>query len=171
MNLSEKYKSLFEKNGINTPLRKAHFLAQLEHESGGFKYLTELGGRSYFNKYEGRKDLGNTQAGDGYKFRGRGYIQVTGRANYTELSKDTGIDFVSNPDLLSQEANAIVSALWFWSKRNLNALADFTGFKENPKTKQKDDALVLITRKVNGGVNGLDHRRELFNKYKKEFGI
>lgn len=168
MNLREKYKSLLFKNNINTPLRIAHFLSQIEHESGGFKYLTELGGRSYFNKYEGRKDLGNTQPGDGYKFRGRGYIQVTGRANYAELSKDTGVDFISNPDLLSQEANAMIGAVWFWNKRNLNALADFTGLKKNPKTEKMEDAVILITRKINGGLNGLDDRRELFEKYKKE---
>lgn len=168
MKLNEKYKSLFEKNKINTPLRIAHFLSQIEHESGGFKYLTELGGRSYFNKYENRKDLGNNQPGDGYKFRGRGYIQVTGRGNYAELSKDTGIDFISNPDLLSQEVNAIVGAVWFWNKRGLNSLADFTGLKKNIKTQQMEDAVVLITRKINGGLNGLDDRRRLFNKYKSE---
>lgn len=155
MELQKKYKTLFDKNNINTPLRIAHFLAQLEHESGGFKYLTELGGKSYFNKYEGRKDLGNSQSGDGYKFRGRGYIQVTGRANYAELSKDTGIDFVANPDLLSQEVNAIISAIWFWNKRGLNKYAD-------------SDDIKTITRKINGGYNGFDHRKKLLEKYKKQ---
>jgi putative chitinase len=149
-----KYKTLLNGYHINTPLRLAHFLAQIEHESGGFKYLTELGSKSYFEKYEGRKDLGNTQKGDGYKFRGRGYIQVTGRYNYTALSKDTRIDFVNNPDLLATEVNAIVSACWFWSKKNLNALAD------------KDD-LIGITKRVNGGTNGLEDRRKKLDKWKK----
>ena len=148
-----KYRTLLNGYHINTPLRLAHFLAQIDHESGGFKHLTELGNRAYFNKYEGRKDLGNTEAGDGFRFRGRGYIQVTGRYNYLQLSKDTGIDFVNNPDLLATEVNAIVSACWFWSKRKLNALAD------------KDD-LVGITRRVNGGLNGLEDRRKKLAKWK-----
>jgi putative chitinase len=148
-----KYRTLLNGYHINTPLRLAHFLAQIDHESGGFKHLTELGNRAYFNKYEGRKDLGNTEVGDGFRFRGRGYIQVTGRYNYLQLSKDTGIDFVNNPDLLATEVNAIVSACWFWSKRKLNALAD------------KDD-LVGITRRVNGGLNGLEDRRKKLDKWK-----
>ncbi len=152
--IHQKYKTLLNGYHINTPLRLAHFLAQIDHESGGFKYLTELGNRAYFNKYEGRKDLGNTEVGDGFRFRGRGYIQVTGRYNYLQLSKDTGIDFVNNPDLLATEVNAIVSACWFWSKRKLNALAD------------KDD-LIGITRRVNGGLNGLEDRRRKLAKWKQ----
>ena len=151
--IHQKYKTLLNGYHINTPLRLAHFLAQIDNESGGFKYLSELGGKSYFDKYEWRKDLGNTQKGDGFRFRGRGYIQVTGRYNYLTLSKDTGIDFVNNPDLLATEVNAIVSACWFWSKRKLNALAD------------KDD-LVGITRRVNGGLNGLEDRRKKLAKWK-----
>lgn len=158
MKLYEKYKTLFEKNGLTTPLRIAHFMAQINHESGGFIYLTELGNKSYFTKYDGRIDLGNTKPGDGYKFRGRGYIQITGRANYTEISKDLGIDFLNNPDLLSQEANAMLSALWFWNKRKLNQYADL-------------DDVKTVTRKINGGFNGLDHRKELLVKYKKELGL
>jgi len=153
MNLNEKYKTLFQSYHINTPLRIAHFMAQIEHESAGFKFLSELGSRSYFNKYEGRKDLGNIYEGDGYKFRGRGYIQVTGRYNYTALSKDVRIDFLSNPDLLSQESNAIISALWYWNKHKLNDLAD------------KDD-IKTITRKINGGYNGFDNRKKLLIKWK-----
>lgn len=156
LELSNKYKTLLIKNGINTALRLSHFFAQVSHESGEFKYLTELGGKSYFDKYEGRKDLGNTQKGDGYKFRGRGYIQVTGRANYAEISKDLGIDFLNNPDLLSQEVNAIVSALWFWNKRKLNQFADLDDIKN-------------ITKKINGGYNGLKERTENLTKYKKIF--
>ena len=98
------------------------------------------------------------QPGDGYKFRGRGYIQVTGRINYTELSKYTGIDFVNNPDLLSQEANAIISALWYWNKHKLNTLAD-------------QDNIKLITKKINGGYNGLADRIKKLEKWKKLLGI
>lgn len=158
MRLDQKYKTLLDKNGINTPLRLAHFMAQIEHESGGFKYLTELGNRAYFNKYDGRKDLGNTQAGDGYKFRGRGYIQITGRANYTEISKDLNIDFVSNPDLLSQEANAMLSAIWFWNKRKLNTFAD------------RND-IITLTKRINGGSNGLADRKAKFEKWSKLLAV
>jgi len=152
MRLDQKYKTLLNSYGINTHLRLAHFMAQIEHESGGFKYLTELGGKSYFDKYEGRKDLGNIQKGDGFKFRGRGYIQVTGRANYTLLSKDMRIDFVNNPDMLSQEANAMISAVWYWNKHKLNSLADL-----NDITK--------ITKKINGGLNAFEDRKRLFSKW------
>lgn len=151
--IHQKYKTLLNSYHINTPLRLAHFLAQIEHESAGFKYLTELGNKAYFEKYEGRKDLGNIEVGDGYKFRGRGYIQVTGRYNYLALSKDTRIDFVSNPDLLATEVNAIISACWFWNKKGLNAYAD------------KDDILT-ITKRINGGTNGLSDRKAKLAKWK-----
>lgn len=154
MRLDQKYKTLFKKYGINTPLRTAHFLAQLHHESGGFKYLKELGNDAYFLKYEGRKDLGNTKAGDGAKFKGRGYIQITGRANYTELSKELNIDFVNNPQLLEQEANAVISALWFWDKKKLNIFAD-------------EDNISTITKRINGGFNGIEDRKQLLQKYKE----
>ncbi len=156
LELGNKYKSLLAKYGITTPLRLAHFFSQIAHESGGFKYLAELGGKSYFDKYEGRKDLGNTQKGDGYKFKGRGYIQVTGRANYSEISKDLKIDFINNPELLEQEVNAMISALWFWNKRKLNQFADL-------------DDIKTITKKINGGYNGLKERQEYLTQYKKIF--
>jgi putative chitinase len=156
LELGNKYKSLLAKYGITTPLRLSHFFSQIAHESGGFKYLAELGGKSYFDKYEGRKDLGNTQKGDGYKFKGRGYIQVTGRANYSEISKDLKIDFINNPELLEQEVNAMVSALWFWNKRKLNQFADL-------------DDIKTITKKINGGYNGLKERQEYLTQYKKIF--
>ena len=156
LELGNKYKSLLAKYGITTPLRLAHFFSQIAHESGGFKYLAELGGKSYFDKYEGRKDLGNTQKGDGYKFKGRGYNQVTGRANYSEISKDLKIDFINNPELLEQEVNAMISALWFWNKRKLNQFADL-------------DDIKTITKKINGGYNGLKERQEYLTQYKKIF--
>lgn len=156
LELSNKYKSLLTKYGITTSLRLSHFFAQIAHESGGFKYLAELGGKSYFDKYEGRKDLGNTQKGDGYKFKGRGYIQVTGRTNYSEISKDLKIDFINNPELLEQEVNAMVSALWFWNKRKLNQFADL-------------DDIKTITKKINGRYNGLKERQEYLTQYKKIF--
>jgi putative chitinase len=153
MRLDLKYKTLFKIYEINTPLRVAHFMAQLSHESGGFKYLKELGNNAYFKKYEGRKDLGNIFAGDGLRFKGRGFIQITGRANYSELSKDLKIDFVNNPELLEQEPNAILSALWFWNKKKLNTFAD-------------EDNLSTITKRINGGFNGIEDRKRLLANYK-----
>lgn len=117
----------------------------------------------------GRINLGNTEPGDGWRYRGRGFKQITGRANYAKLSKDTGVDYLNNPDLLLNEADAMNSALWFWNDRKLNDLADFTGLKENPKTKKKEDAVILITRVINGGEKGLDKRRQYFEEFKKEF--
>jgi len=155
MKLQDKYKSLLNAYHVNTPLRIAHFMAQIDHESGCFKYLKELGNDAYFKKYEGRKDLGNIKEGDGLKFKGRGFIQITGRANYTVLSKDTRIDFLNKPELLEQEPNAMISALWFWNKNKLNDLAD------------KDDCKA-ITKRVNGGYNGLADRERLLIKYKTQ---
>ena len=156
MELWNKYKTLLDKSGIDTPLRLAHFFAQIHHESGGFKYLKELGGDKYFLKYEGRKDLGNIKLGDGLKYKGRGYIQVTGRTNYSCISKDLNIDFLTHPELLEQEVNALLSAIWFWNKKKLSLIAD------------RDDVLT-ITKRINGGTNGLDDRKQLLIKYKNIF--
>lgn len=106
--------------------------------------------------YANRMGNGDIDSGDGWKFRGRGYIQVTGKSNYQELSKDTGVDYISNPDLLLTEADSMIAALWYWDKHNLNTLAD------------RDD-VVGITKKINGGTIGLAHRKELTEKYKKVF--
>lgn len=133
---------------INTRLRTAAFLAQIGHESGSLVYSKELGGPSYFARYEGRKDLGNTQPGDGAKFCGRGLIQVTGRANYGKASQALFGDdrLLKNPELLEQPEWAAKSAVWYWSTRNLNALADADRFTD-------------ITRAINGGTNGLEDRK------------
>ena len=154
--LATKYRALLNTYGINTPLRLAHFFAQIDHESGGGKFLVELGNRAYFDRYEGRKDLGNTQKGDGFIFRGRGYIQVTGRANYQLISKDLRIDYLNNPDRLANEADAMLSACWFWGRHKLNVLADA-------------DDIRRITRRINGGFNGFDDRVAKLAKYKTIF--
>ncbi|SIQ22278.1 Predicted chitinase [Janthinobacterium sp. TND4EL3] len=132
--------------GINTPARQASFLAQLAHESGQLVYVRELASGA---AYEGRKDLGNVQPGDGARFRGRGLIQVTGRSNYAACGKALGLDLLAKPDLLEQTANACRSAGWFWQSRGLNALAD-AGDQ------------VAVTRRVNGGTNGLAERLAYF---------
>jgi len=179
MNLQQKYKSLFEKYGLTTKLRIAHFMAQIEHESG-LKPISENLNYSaqglqkifhkYFNTfklqvdyqrqpekianrvYANRMGNGNEASGEGWKYRGRGFIQITGKENYFRLANDTDLDCFKNPDLLLEEANAIISALWFWNLKGLNSLAD------------KND-IVSITKKINGGLNGIDHRKELLKKY------
>lgn len=140
----------FEKYKINTPLRQSHFLAQVMHESGGFRYFEEIASGK---AYEGRKDIGNIQPGDGVKYKGRGVIQITGRTNYTQLSKDFGVDFINQPDLLETPRYGVLSAGWFWDSRNLNYWAD------------RDD-IETITKRINGGLNGYDDRLMWYNKIK-----
>ena len=136
--------------GITTPARLAAFLAQVGHESGGLHWLTELWGPTPTQeRYEGRADLGNTQPGDGFKYRGRGLIQLTGRANYARASQALATDFVGAPDLLAQPEYAVRSAMWFWQSHGLNELADAGQFER-------------ITRVINGGLNGEDERLALY---------
>jgi len=133
---------------LNTPRRQAHFLAQLAHESAGFRTATEYASGK---AYEGRKDLGNTEKGDGVRFKGRGLIQVTGRANYAQMSKILGQDFVSNPKLAASFPWAALTAAEYWKSRNINRLAD------------KDD-IRGVTRLINGGYNGLQDRIKYTNR-------
>lgn len=120
----------FRKYDITTPLRIVHFLAQVSTETGNFKWFKELGGKKYFNKYDiqfnPRKaiELGNLKKGDGYKFRGRGAIHLTGRVNYQAYKDFSGIDVVSNPDLVTRIDIAIDVSGWFWKNNNLNKYAD-----------------------------------------------
>lgn len=144
--LADALTKTFERYSINTPLRQAHFLAQVLHESGAFKYNKEIWGPTTAQKgYEGRKDLGNTGPGDGIKFKGRGLIQLTGRANYAAASKEFGEDFINNPVLLESYPYAALIAGWFWHKRGLNTYADA-------------DDVRTITKRINGGFNGLEDR-------------
>jgi putative chitinase len=142
---------------VNTPLRIAAFLAQVIHESGSFKYLRELASGK---AYEGRKDLGNDFQGDGAKYKGRGYIQITGRSNYAALSKDFFGDdrLIHNPELLATPQYGMQSAFWFWERKDLNALADTQSFKP-------------ITRRINGGVNGFEDRIHFYNIICKDLGL
>ena len=168
---------------INTPLRLAHFLAQCGHESGGFKATQEnlnysakgLNGifKKYFpteaaatpyarqpqkiaNKvYANRMSNGDEASGDGYKFRGRGYIQLTGKANYTLFGKAIGEDITANPDVVSGKY-ALLSAAWFWSNNGLNKLADGGS---------TDAVVTTITKRVNGGTIGLADRIKHFKEY------
>ncbi|EME19329.1 glycoside hydrolase family 19 protein, partial [Rhodococcus triatomae] len=134
------------RGGIDTPIRQAAFIAQLAVESDSFRTFEEYASGS---AYEGRSDLGNTQPGDGVRYKGRGAIQVTGRHNYEEVSKFTGIDFVANPDLMSAPENAFITAVWYWTSRNLNNVADGAG-------------IVRVSELVNGGHYGLAERMANF---------
>ncbi len=137
-----------EQYEITCPLRQPAFIAQLLHESLRFIYVKEIASGK---AYEGREDLGNTQKGDGVRFKGRGLIQITGRNNYTQVSNVLGVDFVSNPELLETPLWATRSACWFWYSRGLNALADKKQF-------------LTITRRINGGTNGYAERLAYYNK-------
>lgn len=169
---------------INTPLRQAHFIAQIAHESGSFRYreenlnysaealkrvfgkyfrdpgMAELYARSpekIANRvYANRLGNGPEPSGDGWKFRGRGLIQLTGKSNYTAYSEDCNIDLIENPDMVSDYLCTDVAG-WFWDSRNLNPLAD-------------SDDIEKITRKINGGLNGLEDRKVFLTRAKTVLG-
>lgn len=168
---------------ITTPLRQAHFIAQVGHESGSFARLVENLNYSVegllktwpsrFDKasaalmarsperianfvYGGR--MGNVNADDGWKYRGRGLIQLTGRENYRLASNALGIELLVHPELLEHPGEAALVAAWFWADRGLNTLADA-------------DKLEAITRKINGGINGLVERRERYLLAAKALGV
>ena len=135
-------------------LRMAAFIAQIGHESGQLRYVREMGSDQYLSKYDTgslAKRLGNTPEadGDGQKYRGRGLIQITGRANYAECGEALGLDLVNHPELLEKPQHACMSAAWFWASRGLNTLADAGKFD-------------TITRRINGGQNGAADRRALY---------
>lgn len=127
---------------IVTAKRAAAFIAQVAHESGELRYVREISDGS---QYEGRVDLGNTQPGDGPRFRGRGLLQITGRTNYMAAGAALGLDLIGSPELLEEPTNAANVSGWFWKNRGLNDLSD-------------TDSFGAITKKINGGYNGLDAR-------------
>jgi len=145
-----------KRHKITSSLRIAHFIAQLAHESAAFRYTEELADG---NAYEGRADLGNTHAGDGPRYKGRGLIQLTGRANYAAYSKAAGVDYVAKPQLIASDPFAAVDvACWFWATRGLNAFAD-------------QDDVRTITKRINGGFNGIDDRIDYLNRGKAVLGL
>jgi len=169
--------------GVNTSLRLAHFLAQCGHESGGFRLTQEnlnysaKGLMGIFKKYfptqaladayarkpekianrvyGGRMGNGLEASGEGYKFRGRGYIQLTGKQNYTAFDLAVEDDILANPDLVSSK-HALASAAWFWKKNGLNLIAD---------TGSSSEVVTKITKRVNGGTIGLPDRIKHFQEY------
>jgi putative chitinase len=143
---------------INTPQRLACFLAQVAHESSCLQYTKELADGSTYDKQPLARDLGNTQPGDGPRYKGRGLIQVTGKYNYEQLSKDLGGDFLNHPELLEQPKLATLTAGWFWNKRNLNQYCDSGDFRS-------------LTQKINGGLNGWESRVNYYIASQKALGI
>lgn len=183
LELSKKYKTLLTKYEVNTPERLAHFFSQLAHESHlspisenlnysaeGLnktfkKYFPTLeSAKAYARKpqaiankvYANRMGNGDEKSGDGYKYRGKGFIQITGKDNYKALSTATKIDYLSEPEKLLSEADSMISALWYWNTIKANSLAD------------KDD-ITTITKKINGGTNGLEDRKRLLTEMKTIF--
>lgn len=175
--------STFLKYNINTQLRIAHFLSQLSHETGGFKYFVEntnyttverlravfpryftlAQANDYVGKpiaianrvYANRLGNGDEKSGDGYRFRGRGFVHLTGKANYQAYKDYSGIDIVSNPDLAATLGVALDIAGWFWNSRDINIAAD-------------QDNVESVTRKINGGINGLEDRISKLSFYKSQ---
>ncbi len=137
--------------GLTSPLQIAHFLAQIGHESACLLYTEELASG---DAYEGNHDLGNTQPGDGRRYKGRGLIQLTGRANYAAYGKYKGADYLSQPELLANDPQLAVDvACWFWKDRGIDKLADA-------------DDVKAVTRRINGGYNGLDDRMQYLRRAK-----
>lgn len=173
------FDNILSSSGIDTKERVCMFLAQCGHESGGFTRFTEnlnysakalrgIFGRYFLDDkiaseyerkpekianrvYANRMGNGSENSGDGWKYRGRGILQLTGKANYEAFYKETGIDVINNPDLLSTDLSvAIKTAVWFWNKNNLNKFAD-----------SKD--ILTCTKRINGGTHGLEDRTKRYN--------
>lgn len=193
MELAKKYKTLLNNYGVSSPLRLAHFFAQIHHESGlkpiaeSFNYSPERllkvfpryfktvdEARKYAGKqqmtanyvYQNRMGNGPSSTGDGWKFRGRGFMQTTGRSNYTALSKYTKVDYISNPDLLLTEADAMIAALYYWKTNNLNRYAD------RDDIDAVSDAINIGRQTaIYGDANGFKDRLDKLNMYKEKFGV
>lgn len=144
----------FPAYGIDgSPNRLAHFMAQVGHESGGFRYMEEIASGQ---AYEARADLGNTEPGDGKRYKGRGPLQLTGRANYRKFGRTIGIDLERHPEIAAYPSVGLWIACQYWADRKLNALADA-------------DDVEAITKRVNGGFNGLADRKAYLAKMKALF--
>lgn len=142
--------------GIDSPQRWAHYLAQIAHESMELRYSEEIASGKAYDTGKLAITLGNTPDadGDGQKFKGRGLIQLTGRANYEAYKKYCGFDVVKQPELLAMPVGAIRSSMWFWKTKGLNELAD-------------RNELTAITKRINGGTNGIEDRRKYLARAKR----
>lgn len=149
-----KYLNMYlAKYEVNTYLRICHFIAQAAHESASFRTLEEFASGA---AYEGRKDLGNLQKGDGVRYKGRGIFQLTGRANYRDMSKKLNVDLENNPELAETPEISVLTALEYWKSRGLNRFADA-------------DDVSTITRRINGGFNGFEDRKKYLARAKTVF--
>lgn len=151
--------------GITTPARVAAFMAQVAHETGGFRYLTEIWGPTeQQKKYEPPNPLaarlGNINVGDGKRYRGRGLIQITGRANYKIYGERLGLKLETEPELAAKPSIAVRVAGSYWEENGLNSLAD----------KASVEAFYQVTRRINGGLNGIQDRLARWKKAKEIFG-
>jgi putative chitinase len=145
------YAEALAAHSIDTELRVAHFTAQVAHESAGFRETEEFASGA---AYENRIDLGNLRAGDGPRFKGRGLIQLTGRANYRRFGERLALPLEDEPELAAVPAIALNVACAYWSERAINGFADA-------------DRLEAVTRRVNGGLNGLEDRRFYLERAKR----
>lgn len=136
---------------LSNARRLCHFVAQAAHETDGFRTLEEYGGPGYWKKYDGRADLGNTVAGDGSLFHGRGIFQLTGRANYAALGRKLNVNLIDNPDLAAEALWSLRIACEYWTSRGLSRYADANDIE-------------TITRKINGSLNGFDERKRYFRR-------
>jgi len=147
--------AMHEADISTSALRTAAFLAQIAHESHELQWWHELASGA---EYEGRKDLGNTEPGDGVRYKGRGPIQLTGRANYRAAGKALGVDLEAHPEAAQLPSVGFRTAAWFWTTHGLNALADAGNFR-------------AITQRINGGLNGEAEREAYYAKAKQMLGI
>lgn len=151
--LADNWDKLLTNNTINTDLRIQHFLAQCAHETGGFRWVEEDPTGRLPLRYEGRLDLGNRVVGDGWKYRGRGVIQLTGRYNYKYYGTRLGYPYEETPDMVLAPYHSWLVATEFWKVNKLNVLAD------------KND-IYRITKRINGGTNGLESRKKWYQLIK-----
>lgn len=149
--IADDFTSTLAQYEINTPLRVAHFIAQLAHESAGFRTTEEFASGA---AYEGRVTLGNTVPGDGKRYKGRGLLQLTGRANYRRVGELIGVDLEANPHIAAEPLTSLKIACVYWQDKKINPLCDADDF-------------VGVTKKVNGGTNGLEDRRRYLAKAKQ----
>lgn len=140
---------------INTNLRIAHFMGQVTHECAGFRTTEEFASGA---AYEGRSDLGNIHPGDGVRYKGRGLIQLTGRSNYHKFGAKLGLDLDDKPELAADPVISLKIACEYWKSRDINAAAD------------RDD-LIAVTKLINGGLNGIEERREYLRRAKQALAL
>lgn len=151
--LLNKYAEEFD---IDSSQRWVHYLAQIAHESMEFRYTEEIASGARYDTGALAVKLGNTpqKDGDGQKYKGRGLMQITGKYNYSEYKKFCGFDVLKHPELLAKPVGAIRSSMWIWRKKNLNYYADI-------------DALLTITKLINGGTNGYSERKKYYDRARR----